>query len=242
MVLFAFFRKIWYYIHQFQRGLIMNYIELDKKYIFEYMLDILNSSKVGKFSVDNARYHHNASFLNGVSIVENGILSISELNRLKICEYSCQQLKLLDDIESHANGNDGISLSVVGLTDLYGFEDEYNPFFDNYLDILVSSSIKVFRYAQNYGNEFIALNKIDPNDFRSIDIRLLKSIQKFLNQKNCQQERMDDLINKYNSIINLSQALENRKEFIPLREMSFEPDMTLDTYKLSKLPILVLKR
>ena len=99
----------------------------------------------------------------------------------------------------------------------------------------------MFRYSKNYGNEFIALNRIDPNDFRSIDIRFLKYIQRILKEKNFEQEKVDDLIKKYNSIINLSNALENKKEFIPLREMSFEPDIVLDTCKLSKSPVLILK-
>lgn len=48
----------------------------------------------------------------------------------------------MSDTESHVNGKNSVSLSVIGLKDLYPNEVEYNPFSPNLVDFLITSDIK----------------------------------------------------------------------------------------------------
>ena len=106
----------------------MNEIIIKEKYILEYIRNMLYACSYAIKNIDdNAyQYHHNTAYEYAPSIIKYGILSIEELNSLGIRSYSKDYLKFIDDIESHVNGKDGISLSVTGLTDLYKDEDEYD--------------------------------------------------------------------------------------------------------------------
>lgn len=190
----------------------MNKVFLNKKFIKEYVYENLVKGKKSE-EVDHL-YHHNASYKDGLSIVRNGILSLQRLNAIGIRHDSQKVLTEYSNIDTHANGIDGISLSVVGLTDLYRDEDEYSPYNPDYLDLLISSSIKTSRYTKHYGNEFITYEDILPKDIRAIDFRLLKLID---------QEGLEE---KYNMIILLSREIKKQKLDIKLREMVSEVDLT----------------
>lgn len=219
----------------------MEIIRLDEENILDYMVDTLTDLQVDECIIDRARYHHNARYSAGISIVKNGILSINELNRLRIRKDTTETIQMLGDINSHINGNDGISLSVVGLTDLYRDEDEYDPFSTNQLDILISSKIKAARNSIHYGNEFIAMQRINPEDIKAIDIRLLKYIRSVIKSRKEHPERINRAVIKYNNVIGLARCLERNKMMIPIREMSSEENISLDTSKLAKIPVLQLK-
>ena len=106
----------------------MNEVLLEEKYVLEYIRYTLNDIMIGTSNVTDAKYHHNTQYLLTKSIIRYGILSLEELNKLGIRNYTNDTLKVLDDIESHINGKTGISLSIVGLTDLYHDEEEYDPY------------------------------------------------------------------------------------------------------------------
>lgn len=213
----------------------MSTIQLEEKYILEYVKEILTYLKANKVCVD-AKYHHNTDYLKTPSIIENGILSLDKLNERKIREFSKEQLEILNDTNSHINGSDGISLSVVGLQDLYKDEDEYNPLKSDCVDILISSLVPARRTTNHYGNEFIATNIIEPNMFESIDIRLLKYIETLKDIKS-----IGEVIDKYNSLRLIAKSLKDNKVDIPIREMSNEDEISLDLDGLIDLPILEIK-
>lgn len=221
----------------------MNKIQIEEKHLFEYMRDNIYSLKRGSQNIQNARYHHNISYRDSSTAVNFGILSMKELNRRGIKKYSSLELSVADDITSHVNGADGISLSVVGLDDIYKNEDEYDPFDPESVDFLIDSNIKAYRSSINYGNEFIAKNQILPNDFRSIDIRLLKYIDRLeKSSKFSSDKEIDKLIDKYNNLRLIATAIKKSNFDIPLREMSENNNSTFDIDKLSDVPKLLLKK
>lgn len=216
----------------------MEKVCIEEQHIADYIVDQIEGLKRHPINVEGPLYHHNTEYSRLLSALKHGLLSQRELIRLGIFSYSEKVLKLIDDTSSHVNGRDGISLSKVGLTDLYRDEFEYDPLNSNYVDILISNSINTFRNGQNYGNEFICESAIQIRHFRAIDIRLLKYIRESVTKSD---SCLSETIEKYNSLIQVALYLQGRKVPIPLREMSDESNTSLDIEQLSKMPVLVKK-
>lgn len=212
----------------------MKKIILEEKYILEYIKDMISSFKMKPLEVNNARYHHNTSYEDAPLTLIHGILSISKQNSLGIKKYSSKILNLFSDIESHANGIDKISLSVVGLTDLYENEFKYDPFSPLNVDLNISSKINAQRFTMNYGNEFLCYNDIEVDEIKAVDIRLLELIQKR------EYISIEDIINKYNCLKDIALTIKKQNLDIPFREMSND-NSTLDIDKISNMPKLILK-
>lgn len=216
----------------------MDSIFISKEDVCEYIKNSLKDSFVDVQRIKDAKYHHNTSYSYISSVIKNGILPIKDLNNLNIRNFNLDTLKVLDDITSHPNGINGISLSVLGLEDIYPGEYEYNPLNMKSVDILVTDNIKTSRNSTNYGNEFICYNPIEPTKFRSIDVRILK----FLNYCNSHygDTNIEQLIYMYNSLQMIAASLNDMQLSIPLREMSYENNQCLNTDKISKSKKIVL--
>lgn len=154
------------------------------------------------------------------NLAAKGIINLSE-----------EQLKTMDDTTSHVNGINGVSLAVVGLTDLYRDEFEYDPFMDSKLDVIVDSSIRARRNSTNYGNEYIADGNIDVSYIRAIDIRLEECINKVLNTED--EKIIIEMVKRFNYLIEIASSLINSN--ILLREASFEQYKVLDKENIAKL-------
>ena len=217
----------------------MNEIIIKEKYILEYIRNMLYSCSYAIKNIDdNAyQYHHNTAYEYAPSIIKYGILSIEELNSLGIRSYSKDYLKFIDDIESHVNGKDGISLSVTGLTDLYKDEDEFDPCQSNIVDFLVDENIKTVRNTTHYGNEFISENKISNDRIISADIRIINYINN-LSEK--EGKAIFSVINKYNQIIMMSKEILRHNRNIQMREMSEGVNRKIDVEKMSEMPRLLM--
>lgn len=215
----------------------MKKVVLKEKYCLEYIKDAFNNFKKNRHEVEKADYHHNCSYDSILSILENGILPIKQLHSKKIRNFSDEELLICSDVESHANGFDGISLSKVGLDDLYHNEYVYNPLRCGYIDLIISNCVKAFRYTVNYGNEFITYQKIPVDYIKSIDIRLLEYIADYKKGNG-----LNNIVEKYNSLIRISQKIIDDSSNVTVREMSDDNNCELDVDGLSKSPILVLKR
>lgn len=217
---------------------------LEERYALEYMRETLLSLMINVCEVENAKYHHNTEYYKAASVIQCGILSLNYLNKLGIEKYSSKYLKIMNDTESHVNGVDGVSLAVVGLTDLRPDEEEYDPFCLSQVDFLVDSRVRAFRNSINYGNEFISSDMVGPENLRAIDIRLLEYID--LVEKNddiySQNNLLPKVIERYNCIGGIASTLEEMQLDIPIREMSFNQKRGLDVKKLVKVPRLTLKR
>lgn len=217
----------------------MNEIIIKEKYILEYIRNMLYACSYAIKNIDdNAyQYHHNTAYEYAPSIIKYGILSIEELNSLGIRSYSKEYLKFIDDIESHVNGKDGISLSVTGLTDLYKDEDEYDPCQSNIVDFLVDENIKTVRNTTHYGNEFISENKISNDRIVSADIRIINYINN-LSEKD--GKAIFSVINKYNQIIMMSKEILRHNRDMQMREMSEGVNRKIDVEKMSEMPRLLM--
>lgn len=141
----------------------------------------------------------------------------------------------MDDTDSHVNGIDSISLSVVGLTDLYRDEFEYDPYNPTQVDFNISSDVKAHRLTTHYGNEFLCNDSISIDKLRSVDIRLLELIK--LSEKGYS---IRDIIDKYNCLKDIALAIKQSNLDIPFREMSSD-NLTMDIDKVSVTPKLILK-
>ena len=172
---------------------------LEAKDALEYIKESIEESKIKSIDIKDARYHHNSDYQNAPSIVKHGLLPIGELHSLGVKNFTDKFLKLSDDITSHINGNDGISLSVVGLKDLYKDEDEYDPFVPHNVDFIISNNVRAYRNTTHYGNEFICSEPINNNLIRAIDFRILMLINNLLDNKltgNTEQVKM--ILEKHN--------------------------------------------
>lgn len=219
----------------------MTTILLEKKYVLEYLKDILNDVKKTSFVVNHAKYHHNTSYRDASSICQYGILSLVDLDKLGLKNYTTEFLQKMDDIESHINGSTAVSLSVVGLQDLYPNEDEYDPFIPSKVDFLISSDIKAGRFAIHYGNEFLSYESIGIDKLRSVDIRLLKLIELVEKGFSSNYYSIESVIEKYNYLKNIALTMKQFQLDIPLREMSYQDNSLMDVDKLSSTPKLLLK-
>ncbi len=211
------------------------------KQVKEFIRDTFNDSRIGSVNVSDARYHHNADFPRTPSVVRNGILSLSELNRLGIRKFTKEELDRFSDTSSHINGIDFVSLAVVGLTDLYRDEEEYDPFMTSKVDINIASSVVARRNARHYGNEFLAERLVRPEDFRAIDIRLIKLMERINLNNAIGNKDVEDLILYFNTLKEIATSIKESKGDILLREMSDE-NMTLDIDKVSNYPNIGMKR
>lgn len=218
----------------------MNNIVLSETDVLEYVCDTVSDIKYNGREVFNSKYHHNTDYKNASSICKYGILTLEDLNHQGIRNDSNEFLKIMSDIESHVNGKNAVSLSVVGLKDLYPNEYEYNTFSPNLVDFLITSDIKASRFSIHYGNEFLSFHSIKKEELRSIDIRLLKLMQE--KKLYMDYSMILSVLQKYNYLREIAIEMQKQSLNIPLREMSERGIFELDIEKLSSQPKLVLKK
>ena len=213
--------------------------QIDDEHLIEYITDMISTFRLQKLYVRNARYHHNTKYKDAPSVCKYGILTLEDLNRWGIRKDSLEFIKVMDDIDSHINGADGISLAVVGLPDIYPDEHEYNPYEPTKVDFIVSSDVRARRVSTHYGNEFIHTGSIGLSEMEAVDVRILELIRKSqeigIGIPHCL------LIEIYNYLIEISKALINNGYNIPLREMSEYDGFKLDIEKASNSPKILRK-
>ncbi len=218
----------------------METILLEEENALEYIYDSICKVKNDGEEVKNAKYHHNTAYKDAVSICKYGILTLIDLNFKGIRKDSKEFLKIMSDIDSHVNGNNCVSLSVVGLTDIYPNEDEYNPFSPNLVDFLVSSDVQASRSSTHYGNEFLSFGSIMRDKIKSVDIRILNLLcqdKSYMNDSSTQA-----IIKKYNHLREIALELKRQQLGLPLREMSESNIFEINIEKLADQPKLLLKK
>lgn len=215
---------------------------LEEEFVLEYVSEHLEDFISGCAIVHDAKFHHNTSYPKAPSLIRNNILSLEEQTKRRLKNFTEEELKVYDDIESHANGSSGISLAVVGLQDIHENEMEYDPYSENQVDFLIQSDIKAMRNSVHYGNEFITFDQIETEKFKAIDIRIAKFMDTLLKKGNSfDSESIATLIQRYNCLRNIAITLKREGLDIPLREMSYDDCSSLDIEKVSSSPKLVLK-
>jgi len=210
----------------------MNSLDISTDEIKNIIVDKLYSTRKELLMFSNAKFHHNTSYKNAPLVCEYGILTLMDLNRLGIRNDSIDLLERLDDVESHINGNNGVSLAMVGLKDLYAGESEYDPFDPSMVDFTLSNEVKAHRNSSHYGNEYICDKSIEVDKILTADVRILEYIDKCRNK--------DNLIDMYNNLIELSRIINNNDLDIQLREMSYSDNFSINTKELAQSKKLYL--
>lgn len=221
----------------------MEKLLIDERHVLDYVEDNIIRCLSERVEVYDDKFHHNTKYKDAISIIKNGILSPSELSKLGVDVYSDEVLSVMSDIESHANGNDSISLAVVGLTDLMPDEFEYDPFSEKLVDFIITSDITARRVTTNYGNEYITDDSICTDKFKAIDIRLLSFVKSIREERNIEafSSSVNELIENYNKLRDIARLLKDLKLSIPLREMSFYDNTALDIDKMYDMPKVKVK-
>ena len=221
----------------------MEKILLETEHALDFVESSISSCLTTPLIVLDDKFHHNTKYKDAVSIIKNGILSPSELNKLGVDGYNDDVIEAMDDIESHANGSESISLAVVGLPDISPDEFEYNPFSERCVDFLITSDIRARRVSTNYGNEYLSDRSIDTDKFRAIDIRLLSLIQTIRENTNIERtsSSVSELIDNYNKLRDMAKLLREKKLGVPLREMSRNEALAIDIEKISNMPKVKIK-
>lgn len=218
----------------------MTKVILSENEVLEYVEDnIINSRFTGKVT-ENAKYHHNTDYKDAASICRHGILTFEDLNKYGVRNDSNNILDIMSDTESHVNGNNSVSLSIVGLNDLYPDEYEYDPFSPNLVDFLVTSDLRASRISIHYGNEFLSYRSINKSELASLDIRLLQYIK--LRKKHLKYTSIKSVLQKYNHLIDISREIGKQNLNIPLREMSEDTIFEIDSMKMANQSKLILKK
>ena len=205
----------------------MSDIKLDRCDVVDYVKNTLDNSKTNFDHLTGAKYHHNTKYCDASSVIRFGILTMSELNRLKLRHDSPESLKIMNDTLSQVNGLNGVSLAVTGLDDLYPDEDEFDPFLSDAVDFRIADTLspRPGRDSTKYGNEFIYRGIIKPEEFRAIDIRIL--------------EYIEELKNNYNNLLDMLKVLKDANLDIPVRETF--GGFSIDKEKMSECPRIVIK-
>ena len=216
---------------------------LESRYALDYVENSISNCLTSSTIILDDKFHHNTKYKDALSIIKNGILSPSELNKLGIEGYSDEIIESMSDIESHANGSDSISLAVVGLEDVTPDEFEYDPFSEKHVDILITSDIVARRVSTNYANEYLSDNSIDTDKFRAIDVRLLSFVQTIRERTSGEKinDSVSELIDNYNKLRDMAKLLKDTKLRVPLREMSNNDGIELDIEKISTMPKVKIK-
>lgn len=220
----------------------MSDIKLDRCDVVDYVKNTLDNSKTNFDHVTGAKYHHNTKYCDASSVIRFGILTMSELNRLKLRHDSPESLKIMNDTLSQVNGLNGVSLAVTGLDDLYPDEDEFDPLLSDAVDFRIADTLspRPGRDSTKYGNEFIYRGIIKPEEFRAIDIRILEYIEQLENNvSNMGSRSIEELKNNYNNLLNMLKVLKDANLDIPVRETF--GGFSIDKGKMSECPRIVIK-
>lgn len=220
----------------------MSDIKLDRCDVVNYVKNTLDNSKTNFDEVTDAKYHHNTKYCDASSVIRLGILTMSELNKLKLRHDSPKSLKVMNDTLSQVNGLDGVSLAVTGLDDLYPDEDEFDPFLSDVVDFRIADTLspRPGRDSTKYGNEFIYRGIIKPEEFRAIDIRILEYIEQLENNvSNMGSRSIEELKNNYNNLLDMLKVLKDANLDVPVRETF--GGFSIDKEKMSECPRIVIK-
>lgn len=219
-----------------------NIEKVEEAHLEEFIKDIIHDAKMINVKPKDARYHHNTSYGRTPELIRSGIKSVQERINNGELTLTSEEIKRRQD-ENYVNGMDYISLSVAGLNDLYPNEVEYDPFKATETDILISSNIQAGRSTTNYGNEFLATGIILPSEFRAIDFRIFKLIERSKQNIDSKtyEEKLEDIVKSFNYLKVIAGAMIGSKLYVPLREMS-DGNITLCKETVRNFPELQLIR
>lgn len=216
------------------------YIDEDK--LYEYIVDMLYSSKDGIQKLKKLRFHHNIDYKDARSVFKYGILSVEDYCLIVEGRKLEPETKIcLSDPEGHANGYDGIAVADPLMIDQDRNKFVYNSSLPHKIDLSLCESVIARRNTINYSNEFLVTRPIEPSKIVAVDIRLIKNTYCDIMHNESAAEKRERILTYYNYLREVAVAMNNYQIDAPLREMSRE-ELTLDLEKIGNLPILKLRK
>ena len=223
-------------------GIFVNHLRIIKishDQVYHLIRENLNHCKTMIPTIVGAKYHHNIPYHKVSNVMKYGILSLKEQYKLEGKILTLEEKVKYSREGGHINGVDEISLASMDIdfSRLYRDEMIYNPYSEHLVDLLISEQIKAYRITEHYANEYLTENKINIQDFKTMDIRLLQYLKKCITQKDLGRG-----IQNYNELLDIVATMVQKNVDIPIREMSSEEDtFALDKDKILKLPKIILK-
>jgi hypothetical protein len=218
-------------------------ILLNEREVYDYLEELLESLKQQRLNCDYDVYHHNTGYEYMTSIITHGIQPLIGLNEFGIKHYTPEQLVIFNDVTSHINGSDGISLSKVDSEGAYPDEDIYNPYDSEFVDIIING-IKSYRITTHYFNEFIHEGAIMPDKFLAFDIRILRLIENAKNKEDF--KKINTILRYVESLREMVMSMQKNGLYIPIREMSCEDSHesgpSLNQDKIMEMPKVIIKK
>lgn len=207
--------------------------------VYKEVKDSLFECKIINENIRNAKYHHNAKFFQGPSIIKSGILSLGEQRKLEGRKLTEREKFILSD-DCYVNGSEYISVSSgdIDYENISEKEFIYNYASTNALDILISNDISAKRNSINYANEYLVYKRILPEKIKSFDTRILALSNL---STISEEEKINQIVECFNYMKLISEEILNHNRKILLREVS-DDEINLDVEKLTKMPKLVLEK
>ena len=146
--------------------------------VYKIVRDNIESCKGELIVPSDDQYHSCASIDSIPNILTNGLLS----KRLQKGSLSPENELALKDMFC-VNGADAISLSTmkpeVPFSEMYRDEDYWDSFDTPCpADFVISGDVKAYGVTTNYFNELLVDNRVAPEYFTGLNIRILREIQK----------------------------------------------------------------
>ena len=175
---------------------------------------------LGSGDVFDNRYNCNVAIEDIPSVLRLGLLCKDK--KVKICEGRelTKEEYAYYTSDHHVNGVDSISLSRMDIdfSKMYRDEDWYDASSGILANLVISNSVKASHVTHHFYNEFLAYDSIDPKYFEAIDVRVLRAYQS--NKLDSEEFIIKNLLNQYNSLIDIAKTMKELGINIPLRESS----------------------
>lgn len=211
-------------------------ILVEQKDILVAINDLLNDVIMKKRKkLNDELFHHGTSYNVAPSIIRNGILTINDLQRKGIRNFSDDELEYYNNY-FHVNGTDCVSLAKRKIEVGEDFFESWC--FDN-IDFLIDKKIPVSQEFVSYCNEFIHKGSISFRKVKAIDIRLRKMIDYY--KKFPSSYLLNSIINDYNLLSVIAKELIKLEREPYLREMSDEAGTLINISKTAGLPRIKIK-
>ncbi len=236
---------------------------VDSREVYKIVKNNIESCRGKLILPSDDKYHSCASLDKVPNILSKGLLS----KRLQRGSLSSEEERIFQD-PFCVNGADAVSLSTmrpeVPFSEMYRDEDYYNSFYTPYpADFVISGKLKTAAVTTNYFNELLVDDRVGPEYFTGINVRVLREIQKIQNSKKSAEEKAaaiiklnDDLrvaavaldeFNKNRGGVPIPLMEDSNRQYVPLNELMTGTQYTndgvigLDIDKVSSLPKIHVK-
>lgn len=200
---------------------------LDRDAVYQLVKENFTQARKNEpISSGDELFHHNTSYDNITSVLQNGLLSFNRMKSLGINKSAYQAI-------DNVNGEEYISVSRKEHA-YRAFDFEYNYDSPFVVDFVIRDEIRkrtnVMRNTTNYVNEYLVLDEIPIEYIKLMSVRFMR-MAKEISERDSYWS-LASFIKRYNQLIDALPLLEDKN--IPLIENS-EEIIHVDKSKLKSL-------